>query len=100
MKWIIGFCVWLVLVIGAALYVWLGEQSHLGGGFMAKELCSCVHVSGRDFAACRADLIALPGLDWLDAAPLEDGSGVRAGLRGFEPRVARSAPDRGCTLEP
>jgi len=100
MKWVIGFCVWLVLVLGAYAYVALAERSDVGGGFVARELCSCVHVAGRDFAACRADLIALPGLDWLETAPLEDGTGVRSGLPGFRPRIARAKPERGCTLEP
>lgn len=100
MKWLIGFVVWLILVVGAGLYTWLGERSYLGGGFVAKEVCSCIHVGGRDFEACRADLVALPGLDRLDTAVLEDGTGVRSGLPGFTPRVARAAPGRGCTLEP
>jgi hypothetical protein len=100
MKWLIGFGVWLVLVLGAAGYVELAGRSYVGGGFVAKEVCSCVHVGGRDYAACRADLAPLPRLDWLDTAPLEDGTGVRSGLPGFPPRVARAAPERGCTLEP
>lgn len=100
MKWLIGFAVWLVLVIGAALIVELGERNAVGGGFVAKEICSCIHVGGRDFAACRADLAALPRIDWLETTPLEDGSGVRSGLPLFTPRIARAAPERGCTLEP
>jgi hypothetical protein len=99
-KWVIGFVVWLVLVVGAAVYTWLGERSYVGGGLVAKELCSCIHVGGRDFDACRADLMDLPGLDRLDTAPLPDGSGVRSGLAGFAPRVARATAERGCTLEP
>jgi hypothetical protein len=100
MKWVVGFSVWLVLVAGAALYVWLGEQNEVGGGFVAKEVCSCVHVGGRDFAACRGDLQQLAGLDWVEAAPLAAGDGVSAGLPGFPPRVARATPDGGCTLDP
>jgi hypothetical protein len=100
MKWVIGFGVWLVLVLGAAAYVELGERSAIGGGFAAKEICSCIHVGGRDFAACRADLQVVPGIDWLETEPLEDGTGVRSGLPGFPPRIARAAPERGCTLEP
>jgi hypothetical protein len=100
MKWLIGFGVWLVLVVGAASYTWLSEKSYVGGGFVAKEVCSCIHVGGRDFDACRADLMALPGIERLDTAPLPDGEGVRSGLPGFSPRVARAQPGRGCTLEP
>jgi hypothetical protein len=100
MKWAIGFATWLVLVLGAAGYVWLAEKSLVGGGLVAKEVCSCMQLGGRDFEACRADLMALPGLERLDTAQLEDGSGVRSGLRFFPPRIARAKPGRGCTLEP
>jgi hypothetical protein len=100
MKWVIGFCVWLVLVIGAAAVVELGDRNEVGGAYAAKEVCSCVHVGGRPLDACKADLAELPGLGWLKIEATEDGTGVRAGLRGFPPRVARAKPDRGCTLEP
>ncbi len=100
MKWVIGFGVWLALVVGYLGFMELEERSDVGGGLVAKEVCSCIHLGGRDFAACRADLMAVPGLDWLETAPLEDGTGVRSGLPGFAPRVARAEPDRGCTLEP
>ncbi len=100
MKWVIGFCVWLALVLGYLGYMELEERSYVGGGFVAKEVCSCIHVGERAFDACRADLMALPGMDWLETAPLEDGDGVRSGLPGFAPRIARAKPDRGCTLEP
>jgi hypothetical protein len=97
-KWVIGFVVWLVLVLGSAAYVWGLQQSEVGGGYVAKEVCSCMFVAGRDFAACRADLMERPGLDWVKAEPFP--SGVRAGLPFFTPRVARAQPYRGCTLEP
>jgi hypothetical protein len=35
MKWVIGFCVWLVLVVGAYVYVDLAQRSYVGGGFVA-----------------------------------------------------------------
>jgi hypothetical protein len=100
MKWVIGFVVWLALVVGAAAYVWLAEKNYVGGGFVAKETCSCMHLAGRSFEACRADLMALPGIDRLRTAPLADGRGVRSGLPGFTPRIARAVDGRGCTLDP
>ena len=99
MKWVIGFVVWLVLVLGAAGYVWLEERSDVGGGFVAKEVCSCMHLGERSFEACRAD-ISLPGAERLTTAVLPEGSGVRSGLRPFAPRIARAKPGQGCTLEP
>ena len=100
MKWVAGFCVWLVLVLGAAGFVVAKDGSYLGGGFAAKEICSCMVLGERDFEACRADLMPVAGLSWLETAPLADGTGVRSGLPGFTPRVARGKPDLGCTLEP
>lgn len=100
MKWVIGFLVWLALVLATALYVWLDDQSYVGSGYVAKEICSCVHVARRDFAACRADLMPLAGLDWVQAEPLASGDGVRARLPGFDPRIARAEEGGGCTLEP
>jgi hypothetical protein len=100
MKWVIGFAVWLALVLATALYVWLDDQSYVGSGYVAKEICSCVYVGSRDFAACRTDLMPLTGLGWLRAEPLPDGSGVRAWLPGFDPRIARAEDGGGCTLEP
>jgi hypothetical protein len=100
MKWVIGFVVWLVLVLGAAGYVWLQEKSYVGGGLVAKEVCSCIHLGARKFADCRSDLMALPGLERLRTEPLASGDGVRSGLPGFAPRVARAKPEQGCTLEP
>jgi hypothetical protein len=100
MKWVIGFVVWAVLVAASGLYVWAGDRSYVGAGLVAKQVCSCVHVAARSFDACHADLPAYGGLDWVRAEPLAEGDGVRAWLPGFEPRIARALPGRGCTLEP
>ncbi|HEU4430735.1 MAG TPA: hypothetical protein VFT98_18385 [Myxococcota bacterium] len=99
-KWVIGFFIWLALVVGAAGYVELKQRSYVGGGLAAKEICSCMHIGGRDFEACRADLAPFERIDWLQTSPLPDGPGVQSGLRGFEPRIARFEEGKGCTLEP
>lgn len=100
MKWGVGFVVWALLVGATAGYVWGADRSYVGAGMVAKELCSCVHVGARSFDACRADLPALPGIGFVRAEPLPGGDGVRAWVPGFDARVARAAPERGCTLEP
>jgi len=99
-KWVIGFLIWLALVVGAAGYVELRQRSDVGGGLAAKEICSCMHIARRSFDACLADLATFPRIDWLITAPLEDDTGVRSGLRGFKPRIARFEEAKGCTLEP
>ena len=86
-----------VAAAGAALWFLppLRAGVRVGEGYLAKQVCSCMFVAGREFAACRADVPA--SMDPLSAEPLADG--VRAWLLGFGERRARYAPERGCTLD-
>ena len=82
--------------LGAALFIpSLRAQIHVGEGYVAKQVCSCMFVGGRDFAACRADVPA--SMDPIQAEALRDG--VRAWVVPFGERRARYLPDRGCTLD-
>jgi hypothetical protein len=80
-------------VYGPPLYA----RVRVGTGYLAKQMCSCVHVARRDFAACRRDMPA--SMDRLEVEPLPDGSGMRARLFGLAERVATRDPAAGCTLE-
>ena len=96
-RWLPIGVAWLLLVVATLGYRWLGEQVEAGAGYLARELCSCVHVGERTFAHCRADMPARMSV--LDAEPLPAGDGVRAHLSGFGERVARFRDDGGgCTL--
>lgn len=100
MKWVIGFVVWAALVgVLAIAYPMLSERSTIGAGYVAKEVCSCVALGGRDFAACRADLPADLGFERVRAEPLASGGGVRAWVPFLAERVARVSDGGGCTLE-
>jgi hypothetical protein len=100
MKWVVGFVVWLVLVLAAVSYPVLVDMGSVGAGLVAKEVCSCMVLGGRDYASCRADLRGDLGLERVGSEPLASGDGVRAWAPlGLATRVARGTPERGCTLD-
>ena len=83
----------LLLVAGVA-YQRVRAQASVGAGYVAKEVCSCVFVAGRDAESCRSDVP-----DSMDPVQYElVPDGVRAFVRGFAERVARFEPGFGCTL--
>lgn len=72
-------------------------MAQVGTGYVAKQVCSCVYVAGRDVDACRADL--MPSMDPIDVQMLGDREGVRASLLlGAVERTALHHPGSGCTL--
>ncbi len=99
-KWIIGFVVWLVLVLvfGIAMPR-LNEITGIGAAYVAKEVCSCMTLGGRDYAACRADLPQDMNFDRIQSEPLPNGAGVHAWVPYFAERTALAEPGRGCTLQ-
>jgi len=75
------------------------DAAGVGTGYAAKVVCSCVHVGGQPFAACRADLP--PDFERVQVEPLPDGRGVRAFvLLGLVERRALHDPVAGCALQP
>ena len=96
LKWV--FVVLAVVVVGGAIF--LGPRiyrlSNIGAGYIAKQMCSCVFVGERDFAACRSDMP--PDMVRVGAELLPGGAGVRAWVRGIVSREARYTPGTGCTL--
>jgi len=82
------------------------EGVSVGTGMIAKQMCSCVFVSGRDDDACRAD--QMPLMDRVRVAVegavgrgMNDGKPglVRAWVPGLAERIARFEAPYGCTLE-
>jgi len=91
-KAIAGF--WVLLVVGALVWESLRDRSSIGAGYVAKEVCSCVFVGGRDLASCRADVPAT-----MDRVQVELGSDrVRAFVPALAERIARHEPPFGCVL--
>jgi hypothetical protein len=88
-----------ILLVGLAAAGWwrFHPLADVGAGYVAKVVCSCVHVGGRDFASCRSDVPA--SMDGVRAEPTPDGDGVRAFVPLLAERVARLHPGTGCVLE-
>ena len=72
-------------------------MAQVGVGYVAKQVCSCVYVAGREVDSCRADL--MPSMDPIDVQVLRDREGVRASLlMGAVERTALHHAGSGCTL--
>jgi hypothetical protein len=96
-KWgaLAGF--WVLLIVGALVYRYGAKQVEIGAGYVAKEVCSCVYVGGREYQSCRLDVPEF--MDLIDAEVLDDEQAVRAFVTGLGERVARYSDDGGgCTL--
>ena len=73
----------------------LAPQAEIGAGFVAKQMCSCVFVGGRDLEACRLDL--RPDLAQVRSSLLADG--VHAWVPLLASRTAHFREGSGCTLD-
>lgn len=73
------------------------DMMGVGAGYVAKQMCSCVYVAGRDFDQCRLDLP--DSLDDIAALRLEDRPGMRAHVLVVD-RLAVHTPGAGCRLLP
>jgi len=85
---------WIVGIAGVLGYQWLRDQSDVGAGYVAKELCSCIFVGGRDLGSCRPDIP--PAMDRVEAQV--EGDRIRAIVPGLAERIARHEPPFGCVL--
>lgn len=91
----------IVLVLLLAAAFWLPgfhRQVHMGAGYLAKQMCSCVFVAERSIASCRSDM--LPQMDRIELEPLAQGQGIRAFVPVLAERIARFEEGFGCTLAP
>jgi len=100
-RWIALSAVALLLV-GAAIgyFSWYRPTRFavdIGAGVLAKQMCSCVFVAGREEDACRAD--QLDSMDPIRVQILSEPTGVRAYLLGLGERTAIYRAGLGCTLQ-
>ena len=72
-----------------------GEQADVGAAFLAKQVCSCHFVGGRDAESCRRDM----GTDFDPLRWEVRGNTVHAGIPLLASRSATWHEGRGCTLE-
>jgi hypothetical protein len=79
-RWIwIGVLAGALVVMGAGAWASQGQiaYANIATGYAAKQTCSCLHVSGREFGSCLADLPA----DARNSINItEDGNTVRASV--------------------
>lgn len=94
----LGIALVVLAVGGAAWFVpGLRQRSYMGSGYVAKHLCSCVFVAGRELGDCRADLA--PNTEAVRAEVLAADRAVRAWVPLLAQRTARYSDGTGCTLE-
>lgn len=89
----------LLIVGGALFYRSVQPQALIGAGYVAHQVCSCVFVAERSYAACLPDL--LPSMDRIESEIVEQEGrrGVHARVSGFADRIAIYTPGLGCALE-
>ena len=95
--WIAAGLVGLIALAGLLWGPRAVGMAQVGVGYVAKQVCSCVYVAGREVDSCRADL--MPSMDPIDVQVLSDREGVRASvLMGAVERTALHHAGSGCTL--
>ena len=92
---IVLFALAVLLAAGLLARSQLAPRANIGAGFVAKLMCSCIFVGGRDEAACRLDLRS--DLEPVRSEALPDG--VHAWVPLLASRTARFREGTGCTLE-
>jgi hypothetical protein len=93
-RWYAIAILWLILVVAALVYERARDQSSVGAGYVAKEMCSCVFVGGRSVESCRPDVP-----ERMDRVQAEVGADrVRAFVPYLSERIARYEPPYGCVL--
>ena len=95
--WIAAGLLGLIVLAGLLWGPRAVGMAQVGVGYVAKQVCSCVYVAGREVDSCRSDL--LPSMDPIDVRVLGDREGVRASLlMGAVERTALHHAGSGCTL--
>ena len=88
----------LFVIIAAIGYRAAVVQAHVGAGYVAHQICSCIFVAKRSHQSCLPDL--LPVMDSIQSEIIEIRS--RQGVRGWIPLLANRraihTPGRGCAL--
>ncbi len=95
-----GVGVGLVLGLGFGFFRWYLPTRHavdIGAAMLAKQVCSCIYLAGRDVADCRADQFET--MDPIRLEVLRDEGRVRAWIPTLGERTAIHREGLGCTLE-
>lgn len=95
----LGIAVLLLVVAGLGYTQWYRPTRHavgIGAGMLAKQMCSCLFVAGRDEEACRMD--QLSSMDPIQVEVRQDPRGVFAFVPLLGERLATYRDGLGCTL--
>jgi hypothetical protein len=89
-----------VVIVGAGVVVgprtWTAMQ--VGAGYAAKQMCSCVFLTGRTLESCRGDL--MPGMERIETEQTTSPTGVASQLLfGLVGRRAVYREGVGCALQ-
>lgn len=95
----LGAAIVALIALALVYRLWLvptREAVDVGAGMLAKQMCSCMFVAGRDQEACRLDQMAV--FDPIQIEITDDPKGVRAFVIGLGDRHAEFEEGFGCTL--
>jgi hypothetical protein len=97
----VGGAVAALAILVGGIWAWRQASAYaaIGGTYIAKQYCSCLFVTGRGEASCRAELQPDIGKFTIavDRSRLPATAGVSARLMSFEGR-ASYAEGYGCTV--
>ena len=93
-RWLVGLTLLAVLLFSA--YLWLKPLLSIGGGYAAKQACSCHFLQGRELAEISESDLNFSVLGWYDLSV--DADTVRSSILGLVTRQAVQLPGRGCVL--
>ena len=93
----------LVLIVAlVAGYAWLrlgpqGKRAYLASGYVARVVCSCRYVGGRDMASCATDLE--PGTEIVQMSDDPAAKRITAWVPLLGQRTARFTEGYGCAFD-
>ena len=98
--WLAG--VLALLMLGLGVLAWVrqseyGAQAQVATGYVARVVCSCRYVGGRDMPSCKTDFE--PGMEIVRVEDDPAAKRVTAWVPLLAKRSARFTPDYGCDFD-
>jgi hypothetical protein len=92
---IVGIVLVVIFIVAMVVGFQLRKYGQIGAGFVAKQMCSCLYVQGRDEASCRAEIG--PQIDRSQIVYLDER--VIVNFSGLDQAEARLKPGYGCNVQ-
>jgi hypothetical protein len=88
----------VAIAVGAVIFLLFARRTaEIGGGFVAKQMCSCLFVAGRPYESCVGDFdpatLAQMDITYVDRKVIVNAAGL-------DQVAAELTPGFGCALEP